>query len=187
MTGTALFNVYSASLVSLLTPPGLITRVDPYTGRGATLDLCFGSGHLSTPSSVNTLEHIGSDHLPVKVIYEGFSLSLLTKRPKWNFKMTDANERWQSYQQSLESEPLDSENEIHVLERVSKVTECIVNVGKNYFKLAPGRFGYKPSKPWWNEECDAAVRERKKARREWVKRPERYYMLIYRRLEAKSR
>lgn len=41
-TGRALFQTLLASPLSLLTPPGLETRVDPYTGRVSTLGVGVG-------------------------------------------------------------------------------------------------------------------------------------------------
>ena len=57
-----------SALFSLITPPGLPTRIDPASGNPSTLDLCLGNGPL-LHATVTTGPHMGSDHLPVVISF----------------------------------------------------------------------------------------------------------------------
>ncbi|MPC62640.1 hypothetical protein E2C01_056729 [Portunus trituberculatus] len=46
--------------LSLLTLPGLPTRIDPVSGNPSTLDLCLGNGPLLT--TITTGSYMGIDH-----------------------------------------------------------------------------------------------------------------------------
>ncbi|MPC58974.1 hypothetical protein E2C01_052989 [Portunus trituberculatus] len=73
--------------LSLLTPTGLPTRIDPVSGNPSTLDLCLGNGPLLL-TTITTGPYVGSDHLPV--IIASVPLHPLTsRRPCWSFKKGD--------------------------------------------------------------------------------------------------
>ncbi|XP_069936228.1 uncharacterized protein, partial [Cherax quadricarinatus] len=87
-TGRALFQTLLASRLSLLMPPGLETRVDPYTGRVSTLDLVLGCGYFTT-ATVTVGPFMGSDHLSVLTsTNEALEVPVMAVRSRW--KITQA-------------------------------------------------------------------------------------------------
>lgn len=72
VTGKTLYNILPDYQFSLLTPPDLVTRVDSYSGKTSTLDLCFGSGFFTFPDSLSTEPNMRSDHYPVTIDYTSY-------------------------------------------------------------------------------------------------------------------
>ena len=63
--GNTLFQcIQDSPHLCLLSPPGLATRVDPYTGAASTLDLFIGDPGFST-ITFSTGPYMGIDHLPI--------------------------------------------------------------------------------------------------------------------------
>lgn len=63
-TGINLFNLINQNNLILLTPKGQITRIDPKTGKGSSINLVIGSpelSHLEVKTDINGR----SDHLPI--------------------------------------------------------------------------------------------------------------------------
>ena len=82
-TGKTLLESFITQPFSLITPPDLPTRIDPYSGKASTLDLVFGSGVFSIPVSVSVKNNIGGDHLPVLIEYDNtFEFEHISRRPR---------------------------------------------------------------------------------------------------------
>ena len=63
--GNTLFQcIQNSPHLCLLSPTGLATRADPYTGAASTLDLFIGDPGFST-ITFSTGPYMGSDHLPI--------------------------------------------------------------------------------------------------------------------------
>ena len=182
VSGKNLFEVIMSQNFCLLNTPGMPTRIDPYTGRESTLDLCFGSGMFSIPFTFTTENNMGSDHFPVLIDYTNTApLIYQSRRPRWHFN--NNNRKWEEFRENVTLEVIDSSES----QTVSQVTNIVVEAGKKSFYLGPGKICRKPSKPWWSEECSKAVALKRRAHRTWRKRPERFFQLEYRRLEAKAK
>jgi hypothetical protein len=69
--GRALFSFINTSpSLCLLTPPNLTTHLDVSSGHTSTLDLCIGSATFLPQISCSTGPDIGSDHLPVVILFK---------------------------------------------------------------------------------------------------------------------
>ena len=187
ITGRNLFDLLSYQQFSLLNTPGIPTRIDPFSGKTSTIDLCFGSGMFSIPYLFKTDNNLGSDHFPVIVDYNNIaSLALQFRRPRWNFN-GDQN-KWSYYQEKLEISSDNNDDDKSLSHRVEEKTSRIVDTGKEIFFLGSGKICCKRTKkPWWNAECSKAVAVKRRAFKRWKKRPEKVFQLEYRRLEAKAK
>ncbi|XP_068200731.1 uncharacterized protein [Palaemon carinicauda] len=176
------FNSLLSHNLTLLLPLGLRTRIDPYRGDESTLDLCLGSGWFTSPSVISTEVSIGSDHLPVMIRFERLPIIQVYHRPRWSFKGGES--KWHNYKQLV----IHQDNSLYSIDEESdSITNEILVAGKNCFKLGPGKFGSKPRKPWWNDECSRAVAIKRRAYNKWKRCPIRQAQLEYRRLEAKAK
>ena len=190
-SGRALFEILPSQQCCLLNTPGLPTRIDPYSGKASTIDLCFGSGMFSTPTSFKTENNLGSDHFPVIVDFDNIaSLAVQSKRPRWNFN--GEKSKWDGFRENVltHSEIHSPDNIIHdasLADGVQSKTNIIVEAGKKSFYLGSGKIFKKPAKPWWSPECSRAVAIKRRAFNKWKRRPERVFQLEYRRLEAKAK
>ena len=183
ISGKSLFEASINLSASLITPPDLPTRINPYTGRTSTLDIGFGSGIFEFPSSVTTGPNLGSDHLPVIIDYNNTHLITISKRIHWNFKKGN----WLDYKQDVAQL---NENEIDKMNIKDKRQEIILhmkNAGEKHFYLGKGKICLPKSKPWWNDECSRAVALKRRAHNKWRRRPERIFQIEFRRLEARAK
>ncbi|MPC65130.1 hypothetical protein E2C01_059258 [Portunus trituberculatus] len=118
--------------VSLLTPLGLPTRIDPVSGNPSTLwkgFLCLENGPLLL-TTITTGPYMRSDHLPVIIAFPSVPPPPPTsRRPRWSFKKGDLV----SFQTELKSiippTTLPSDDKIHFL------TEVLVTVRSHHFHL----------------------------------------------------
>nr|XP_027230908.1 uncharacterized protein LOC113822577 [Penaeus vannamei] len=71
-TGKSIFEFINQNNIILLTPPGLVTRIDPKTAKGTRIDLVLASPILSH-LEIETGPNLGSDHLPVIINDNNFT------------------------------------------------------------------------------------------------------------------
>ena len=98
----------------------------------------------------------GSDHFPVIVTFNGTLLEN-DRRSKWNFKRAD----WSSFKVQCENEITNDlfdpqEDEITVF------TEKLLEIAAEHIPMT-SPFNKKCSKPWFDEDCKSAKRERNRA------------------------
>ena len=183
ISGNSLFETFLGSPCSLLNPPDLVTRIDPYTGKGSSLDLYFGSDFLSLPLGVDTGPSLGGDHLPVVLNYGNAELETIHSRNHWNFK----NKSFLDYQITVSNFNEEQIKHCNIKDKEELIINHMRDSGKKHFYLGKGKICMPKKKPWWNEECSKAVALKRRAYNRWRKRPERIFQLEYRRLEAKAR
>lgn len=51
------------------------------------------------------------------------------------------------------------------------ITEIMINIGKKHFKIDSNLDKNKPRKPWWNQKCKEAIKQRNKTFNKWRKNP----------------
>ena len=172
----------NSSTITLLTPPGLETRMDPYSGKPATLDLTLGAGCYTNPSQVKTGHDIGSDHLPVEIEFGPPVLpAKIPIRPKWSIK----EELIKDWQCELEKEifPRHDDTVAAYLDFKDRLT----NFSKKYFRLKNELSLCTPGKPWWNEEVCQAVARRRLARNKLYRYPSQENTIAHNRAKAIAR
>src|SRR5215469_5920480 len=166
------------SKLSLITPPGMQTRTDPFTNRSSTLDLYIGTSHFQD-SDLTLGPYMGSDHLPVILsFHQTLNLPQTERRLRWNF--SDGS-KWPSFTQTLNLPEMGNST---LNEAVSLTSANILDTGKRYFKLHTGKFGFKRQHIWWNGECTRLIKERNKAYNKWRSHPTQLHCISYRQKRA---
>ena len=164
LSGRNLVNAAIEENCSLLTPKNLPTHYHLQTNSFSTLDLVFISPNLYNISEVSLEDDLGSDHYPVFVqISIRPRLSGNKRRPKWIFE----SESWSKWQNSLPA--LDGTNNIE--HDNNELTKALIETGKKIFKTTKERVTVKYSKPWWNLDCEKAVKEKHKAKNYFKNHP----------------
>lgn len=99
----------------MLFPKGQITRIDPKTGKGSTIDLVIGSpklSHLELKTSING----GSDPLPI--IIKDNSHNTETQELEFN------KEGWVTYNKDIQK------IDMIKIKSLKEITEIMINIGK---------------------------------------------------------
>ncbi|MPC60924.1 hypothetical protein E2C01_054984 [Portunus trituberculatus] len=115
--------------LSLLTPPGLPTRIDPVSGNPSTQNLfnnlCLGNGPLLL-ITITTGPYMGSDPLPVIIAFPSVPPPPPTsRRPRWSFKKGDLV----SFQTELN--PIVPPMTLPSVDKIHFLTKVLVTVGSH--------------------------------------------------------
>ena len=165
--------------ISLLTPKGLGTYTDRW-GNDSTLDLCFGTGTLSSVDEVIQCDPIGGDHYPV--IYGFSSVTLHTSQSVMKWYLKGVN--WAEWGRELVKRWTEG---ALTWSSFSGFVDCIVNFTKDFAKLKASTFNSRVHKAFWSEECSRAVALRRRARRIFKKTPSQENRVSLNRATANSR
>lgn len=120
-TGINLYNFITQNNLMLITPPGLITRIDPKTGKGSTIDLVIGSPELSH-LEIKTNTKSGSDHLPIILNDDNQITETHTKESTWKFN----NEGWKNFQVEL------TNKDIKGIKSITELIDIIKNCSETF-------------------------------------------------------
>ena len=147
----------------LLTRQNLPTYFHAQTNAFSTLDLAFVPSHIYIIAQTFLEDDIYSDHYPVIIqIALSPDIAPLKRRQKWIF-----NQNWDEWKAHLPDlthigDP-EADNQ--------QLTETIIATGLDYFKLTKKEVTVKYSKPWWTDECAAAVRDKHRAKNHFHRHP----------------
>jgi len=138
--------------------------IHPATGSSSAIDLTFVTPSLSLNYTWKPLDDLhGSDHFPI-LLSSNNSISE-EKLPHW--KITKAN--WTLFQTHCnnlltETTPLDNQDSILFF------TNTLISIANNSI---PKTFtkNTKPNRPWINDECKQAIKERKSALNDLQRHP----------------
>ena len=182
-SGKALADILLESQIHfLLTPTGLSTRQDPYHGTLSTLDLAIGAGVCSDPLSVTAGPDMGSDHLPIIIEFgKPCKPDKIYHRPKWIIK----NNKLEQWSADLQNKSILRGDDLN--EALSNFTNSIIEHSLEYFKLSSSSNTKLPRTPWWNEECQKAVENRRAAKVLAHRFPTIVNLINYRRMSAIAR
>ncbi|MPC28046.1 hypothetical protein E2C01_021239 [Portunus trituberculatus] len=143
--------------LSLLTPPGLPTRIDPVSGNPSTLDLCLGNGPLLL-TTITIGPYMGSDHLPVIIAFPSVPLTSPTScRPRCSLKKGDLVFFQTEINSIVPPTTLPSVDKIHFL------IEVLVTVESHHFHLVTSSPSCFFRVPWWSQKCVAALQAKQHA------------------------
>ena len=171
---------FSTLSLSILSPPGLGSRIDPVTGAASTLDLCLGNGFFDR-ASVSLGPHMGSDHLPLLISFPSLpSIPSCPPRPRWRLVPGG----WSSFSSSLATQP--PPPLLTPADSVSSFTTALTTAASPSFPLV-SRATPAPRCPWWTAECAAVVRAKRRAFYLWRRRPTPAHRTEFRRLNAVAR
>ena len=153
-----------------------------HTGSTSAVDLSICSPSLNLDFEWKLHEDLcGSDHFPI-IVGEIADNSDQSERGVWNFKKAD----WPNFQLSCDLQII--EEEIFSAEDpIVPFTEKLISVAKETIPLKKLNFNNKPRNPWFDEECKAAIKERKKAQRKVFRNPTEENIIAFKRARAKVR
>ena len=141
------------------------------------IDLTLVTPDLQPDLDWTTLEdNGGSDHFPIVIeINKSYDFNSVTK---WNLKKAN----WDYYRElAIFGMPIES------FQNVDELTDYIVNTINSAANQAIGKIKIekgKIPKPWWNYECEMAVKNKKKAYRKFKRKPSNTNQIEYKKLNA---
>ena len=158
-TGKALADVLqNYQNISLNSPSGLATYINPATGAQSVLDLCFSSANLMSDVDIKIGPCLGSDHLPllITVLTRPYIQTVTTRK---RYKLTHV--KWDEWSRGLpdlewnESESLSYNN----TNFVNSIKSSTYNIPQT-----SGKYNPKYNKPCWDERCSELVAKRRIAK-----------------------
>ena len=182
-TGTHLVEAMTLSPdLSLLTPTNLNTYYHTAARRFFTIDLSLANSELLPLSQVQLGADLGSDHNPIftnlhfKPILRSFK-----RRPKWIFTNSA---QWEKWSKVLPTPPPNVINEDCLDLSYSNFCNNIIHSAEKCFRKSKPFNNPKYSTPWWNNECNDAVRHRRHCKNLFHRHPTNHNLTQLRRAEA---
>ena len=149
------------------------------TGSTSNLDLSLCSRNIAMDFGWEVLdEPYGSDHFPIKISFNQQKNPPFV--PRWSLKRAD----WEIFanlmqiQRGVEDFSTIDEAASYLIDRIQLAARGSIPKTK---KMAM------PPVPWWNKDCDNAVKARKAAYRRWKRTTNLTDKVIYKRRTAKAR
>ena len=144
---------------------GEVTRIGVLENQGDTgIDLAIVPVTLAHKSEIKVHNNtLGSDHLPILLNIEFQTITELPKyNPQWKISKAD----WDTYKALAETNfQYDSSNnnvqdmDTKLIDAINKSAELSIPKTKQVAKKP------KTTVPWWNKECDLAIRNRENTRK----------------------
>ena len=158
------------------------TRFDTYRQTSSLLDLslCHPSLYMDVACEVLS-DRLGSDHHPIIITANTSDYPVPERVPKWNFKKA----KWDAFQDQCISEItpdlfIDGEDKIAIF------SSTLLDIAAdNIPKTSP--FPKRKAKPWFDEDCQTAKKERSKANRLVNKHPSAANSMRARLIQARTK
>ena len=143
---------------------GSATYLHPGNGAYSAIDLTVTDGALLQDFSWKVHDDLcGSDHFPI--ILEHLSSNSLERMPRWKFDRAD----WHSFETICEDE-LDPQVVLAADDPIETFTNIILSAADRTIPKTSTNPKSK-SKPWYDNDCKNAIKDRKKAERHFNKHP----------------
>ena len=166
-SGKSLFSVLTRSAnLRLQNPADHPTRIDPQTGNTSNIDLIIFSHHYNS-FHLGIGEDLGSDHQPVIIYPQERNIPILYIRSRWTLN-EDLWSVWRSSLEEVSDRSLTSES---FQSEYIRFKESILKTSERIFTLSDSSLPRRPGQPWWNRECDQAVSARRRALKNFARRP----------------
>ena len=147
---------------------GTPTRLpDVATHSPTAIDLSLVSASLAIDSHWSVLDDpLRSDHCPLLLTVEReFSYQQTDNRTRFNYDKAD----WVLFRNVLIQTSIDVEGNIE--EAYQNIRAAILNAAGRAIPILGNKTESTKLSPWWNDECQAAVREKRKAYKVYLKHP----------------
>ena len=156
---------------------GSFTYLHPGNGSWSAIDLslCSPSLYLDFKWNVDNDQH-GSDHFPIVLSHDEING---TSHPRWVFKRAD----WDKYE-SLCADGI-TEDILDSPDPAESFTEAIISITNLTVPKSSG--SRKPRKPWFNDECRAAIKKRRASLQRFNKHPTDSNLQAHRKSCAEAR
>ena len=160
---------------------GTPTHYHIQNGTLSTIDLSICSSEVFPNFKYSTLSDLhGSDHFPIILELQNQNVQLDSHI---RFKTEKAD--WQTYYEMTNMQIF--EGNLPTLEiQLNEIEDKIITAATACMPMTSGKRN-KPSKPWWNNECRDAVKERKRALDSVRRTPSRGNIIRYQRAKAQCR
>nr|CAH7717614.1 unnamed protein product [Callosobruchus chinensis] len=138
---------------------GSSTRLDSATGKLSSIDLSFCSPSLLTQLNWIVADDLyGSDHLPIIISNTDYNEIYSTPTEKWKYNKADWNKFSQYIDNNLNRATLTNDINSTINNFNAIITEAAhKHIGKTKHLRTRNPV------PWWNEDCEAAIRASKQA------------------------
>ncbi len=158
---------------------GSFTYLHPGSGSYTAIDLSLCSPDLLLDLNFKVeADSFGSDHFPI--ILE-IGISLPDTLPRWNFKRAD----WVHFNELCKNTL--TLNTVDLLqEPVTIFTDTLCNIAKTVIPMSTTK-QKKRCKPWFNTECDVAIKARRKALKEFKRNISSENLRVFKIAKAKAR
>ena len=158
------------------------TRFDTYHQTSSLLDLslCHPSIYMDVACEVLS-DRLGSDHHPIIITANTSDHPVPERVPKWNFKKA----KWDIFQDQCIKEI--TPNLFHEADdKMAIFSSTLLDIAAdNIPKTSP--FPKRKAKPWFDEDCQAAKKERNKANRLANKHPSAANSMRSRLIQARTK
>ena len=158
------------------------TRFNSYHQTSSLLDLslCHPSVYMDVACEV-LLDRLGSDHHPIIITANTSDYPVPERVPKWNFKKA----KWDAFQDQCITEITpDLFNDAE--DKMAIFSSTLLDIAAdNIPKTSP--FPKRKAKPWFDEDCQAAKKERNKANRLAKKHPNAANSMRARLIQARTK
>ena len=183
-TGKAIERLVEDASICLCTPLDFFTYVSPATGKRSCLDLCLTTPELVPKVMVRQLQDVGSDHIPVAIRLEIKPIIVEKTFPK-KWKVDDENIK--EFARILENDENRLIKPASVEEVGMHLTEKIHRAAEASIKKTSGKSIKRLHNPWWSDDCNKAVAERRKARKQLEKFPSQENVEEYKKKSAAAK
>ncbi|XP_074028322.1 uncharacterized protein [Leptinotarsa decemlineata] len=165
---------------------GRVTRFNSANGDSSAIDLTLCESELSISLDWEVLpELFASDHFPIIINNENYRKPY-NVNPRWRLKQSD----WTNFVKYIENDPIMSDTEqilrIDVNQMIETFCQTITKAAEKYVGKSSISNKY-PALPWWNDECQIAVKLAKKAFNTFKRHKTPENMPEFKRLRARAR
>lgn len=165
-TGKTLEKIITETQTCLINPINMYTYIDKRTGKQSCLDICATSSNIASLVSLETFLDMGSDHMSLKATIQ--ISPVRTIRPgvaRWKLNKENVKKFCEHYIECKIHKPNDIET------MVADFTNRLIDSAKSTISIAKENSDKRRRTPWWSSECYLAVKERRKARRNFERHP----------------
>lgn len=165
-TGRTLEYITMNEGLCLINPVSFYTYLNAATGVRSCLDICMTSANIAPGITMQQLDDVGSDHLPILITLQlEPAFNEVSRRKTWKITKEGLNKLSNNIQPSNLSRP----NNINEINR--DITERIITAAGVSMHRSSGRMAARKNTTWWDEECTVAVAECRQARRKLEAHP----------------
>lgn len=150
---------------------GIPTRFNASNGSLSCIDLFLCSPNLADSLTWTVLDYTyDSDHFPIVISIENDNIPEEIYLPRWKFKKAN----WEEYRRTIEGvietlNYLEAKTSDEINSIVSHFESIILGAADKAIPKTKSKIGNK-NLPWWNEECEHAIKEAKRAFNKYKKR-----------------
>lgn len=168
---------------TLLNTGAEATHFNAYTGTHSTIDLSICSPSLTHQLYWSVSENLYmSDHYPQVIELETSCLQKVETPPRWILAKAD----WAHYQELVDLSEVTGMTSVDKM--TNYITQSVINAALQTIPITPktSKSRHQPI-PWWNQECEASVKRKRKLFRQAKKHNSPENLRAYKVARAQAR